>query len=387
MRKIKVLHVFGDCIFFDSVSDLFDKVDVLDNVYAYYLQNRRHEFKYIKKAEKITVFTNKEEYLKLFSDNRIDVVYFYSFPGCYYNLVRKHVAADKIVIWWEWGYDIYDNVRGLRPLVDLSLYKSKTKDFFTTYLFFKKSFIRNCIKKVVAPFYRKAQKDAISRIDYCSTVFPIEYEILKKLDFFTAKPFLLQGSIDYMKSDFVYNFDTGNILVNNSGRALANHLDILDVLERVNIGSRKIILPLSYGDVNFIKFLKKRINTSCISKSMQMLDTFLPYDEYFAIINSCTHAVFGAIRQHAVGNILSCFRCGVKVFLYNDSLGYKHFKEAGFIVYAIESDLNEIELSKNLTQSEAYNNYKLSFCGIYSHNDAVNRLKNAFIEIIENRLV
>ena len=89
------------------------------------------------------------------------------------------------------------------------------------------------------------------------------------------------------------------------------------------------------------------------------LDTFLPRDEYKALLSSITHAIFGHIRQQALGNIYLCLRRSVKIYLYKDSLIYKQLKEWGYIVYTIDEDLTEESLKTVLQEEMAFHNYTL----------------------------
>ena len=58
-------------------------------------------------------------------------------------------------------------------------------------------------------------------------------------------------------------------------------------------------------------------------------------------MSGCTHAIFGMIRQSGLGNIYLCFRKGIKVFLFKDSILYKQFKTDGYHVFSIEDELND----------------------------------------------
>ena len=75
---------------------------------------------------------------------------------------------------------------------------------------------------------------------------------------------------------------------------------------------------------------------------------------------SCSHAVYGTLRQQALGNIFNCFRTGVKVFLYRDSMNYLQFLKDGFAVFAIE-DMTSDDLSTPLSRAEAVRNNHLYY--------------------------
>ena len=63
-------------------------------------------------------------------------------------------------------------------------------------------------------------------------------------------------------------------------------------------------------------------------------------DEYDEILNTCSYALFGHLRQQAIGNIITCIQKGIKIFLSEKGVMYSYFKEMGCSVYSLESDLS-----------------------------------------------
>jgi hypothetical protein len=150
-----------------------------------------------------------------------------------------------------------------------------------------------------------------------------------------------------------------NILVGNSAAITNNHLDILKLLEKHKISyNSNIIIPLSYaGDNTFKQFLLKKIKKSN-QTNIKFLTDFISIDKYCNILNTCQYAIFGHIRQQAMGNIYRCLYQGSKVFLYEESVAYKYLKEQGYVIYAIE-DINNYELNTPLSENEKHHNRKL----------------------------
>lgn len=77
------------------------------------------------------------------------------------------------------------------------------------------------------------------------------------------------------------------------------------------------------------------------------------------MIKSCSYAVFGSLRQHAIGNINLCLRYGIKVFLYKDGITYKQLTKDGYHVFTIDFHLNEHELSKPLLKEQIIHNQNI----------------------------
>ena len=83
----------------------------------------------------------------------------------------------------------------------------------------------------------------------------------------------------------------------------------------------------------------------------------LPQNEYEDVLSSVSHAIFGAIRQQALGNIYNCLLRGVKVYMYEDSILYKELKKKGYVIFTIESDLTTDSLSQCLCERDARTNH------------------------------
>ena len=122
MSDLKILHVFPDDKFFDEISSLFDEIDGVINLYVFYTKNPNYKFKYTKSYSKIRFESDIKNYLSLFKDPNIDVIFYHSLSPTYYKYV-KYTDEKKINIWWAWGYDIYST-----GIVDIKLYLPLTID-------------------------------------------------------------------------------------------------------------------------------------------------------------------------------------------------------------------------------------------------------------------
>lgn len=355
-KTITILHVFPDDKFFDSVSNFFNALPNINNLFCYYSKNNK-PFKYIKKENIIKKYTDWNEYTLLFKSPNIDIIYFHSIPINYYKLF-KYIDQQKIVIWWCWGYDIYNSYGLLKPLINIDLYKPLTKQIST----------KGKISKIIFHYLKsltllKLRKDILNRVDYFSPVIPIEYELMTNNPTFRAKPFMLESGpgLAYMvKNDLKPLNKAQNVLIGNSLTLTNNHLDIFEKIKNIELSkSRTYIVPINYGNGFDQNILKRKAQT--IPAQFKWLESFIPIEEYKNLFNSITHAIFGHMRQQAMGNINMCLRNGIKIFLYKDSIIYKQLKSRGYYVYSIDSDLNENSLDEILSEKEALHNYELFY--------------------------
>lgn len=347
-----ILHIIRDDKFFDGVSDFFDSIPSIKNIYLFYSPKRKFRFNRIKKIDKLTIVHNAKVYHQFFSDPTIDVIYFHALPSSNYHLY-KYIDRKKIVIWWSWGFDIYSKYMGLDPLLKVDLYKPITK----LYCDYKK-IIKEIAKYTIGVFFRShyvlKRKRMINRVDYCKTVLPIEYTLLQKNAFFRAKPF---NYYPFKERPFTFHCSTNNLLLGNSATPTNNHLDVISELKKVGTSLfDKIIIPINYGNRKYADYIKRKItiHNACF------LEKRLPFNDYSALMDSCSHAIFGHLREQSIGNIFMCLWKGIKVFLYKDSIAYQQFKiNDGFVIYSIEDDLSEKELLTPLSLNDAKYNYNL----------------------------
>ena len=314
-----------------------------------------------------------DEGMVLIRDGAYDAIVFHTLFADYYPLVLS-VPEGKPVIWISWGADIYYDRKGSRAL---PLYKPLTKEF----LYGRVSLLKR-LKRFVKRFIPtgkdqrardKVQKKAISRVDFCSTIIRSEFERLDRLSFFKAKyfPFSYVGK----KKKVIPHFDSGasSILINNSADLSGNHLDILDCLGKKGITNPKVI-PISYGRDRMR--IKSALTPFINADSDLLLENFMGIQEYCDVLHHCRAAVFGHIRQQALGNIELCLKAGMKVFLYKDSLMYKHCVEMGIKIFSIEEDLTKRNVDEPLSENEINENCRILH-ELYDYDGVVSRVKGA----------
>ena len=302
-----------------------------------------------------------------------------------------NIPHNKTVIWCSWGGDIYYSSGFLKPLIEVDLYKKITSKAFANSPTWKTR-VKRAIKDMVNPSrvverckqQRLIEGDikhsallrerAISRIDLCSTVIETEYLALKRLSFFKAEyfPFKYVSKDDSSAQCLPFN---GNcILVGNSRDPSNNHLDVLHYLKQVGI-SNTIIIPLSYGEPKTLEVLREKYGTC---KTMIFLTDYLCRKDYFRMIQRCKVAIFGHIRQQALGNINQCLLQGSKVFFFKDSIVYKFYKEQGVKVFSIERDLNRNSINSVLSVGDISRNREI-INRLWNYNTVKERVKESLI--------
>ncbi len=356
-RPIRILHVFRDDKFFDVTSGVFDALEGVENLYYFHAPDPAHKFRFIRRTDRVKVFNSKEDYVRNFSDPDIDIIYFQSMHHSVFHLFQ-HIDPAKKVIWWCWGYEIYSPSRLLPPLLPIKCYGALTAKQVRKKLWSKYNLLRYPYW-ILRYFHDiRLRKKVISRVDYFSPVLPIEYDLLRAAcPYFRAKPFMMRGA-GWAESPYCPPHKTaGNVLIGNSLTHPNNHLEIFEIIRPFRLKGQQYILPVSYGGEYGFTEIKRLANLP--EGSTRWLEGFMPREEYDALFAGITHAIFGHLRQQALGNIYICLSRGVKIFFFKESLIYKSLTADGYAVFTIEDDLSENALQTPLSDAEAEKNYAI----------------------------
>lgn len=363
---IKILHILHDEKFIDGAIDTFNSTSAMN---TYVSIEDTKPFNRIKLHASDILIVERTEILSFIISGGFQLVAFHTLTRDKYELVLQIPKHIK-VLWLSWGYDIYQPWNDMPAVLPIEIYKPLTKEMISSTCSLVKRIKRKLKKVIFYKRYRNArlenqrilqaeielQKQLIRRIDYLSTVLPFEYDLLAQLDGFRAKYFPFQYVSRNAFSLDTINENASKILLGNSATATNNHIDVLDVLKKNNI-QLECMIPSSYGDMDYLYKFKYTFSNI---PNLKFLDTFMSKNEYIAMLKSCRVGIFGHIRQQAIGNLLFCMLQGSKIFLYKDSVAYKYFKKAGYIVYTIDNDLTEENVSKLMIEDEREINRKLA---------------------------
>ncbi len=385
---IRILHLVSDMIFTDRMMQLFDSLPNTEDTYLYRIsQSGETAILKIKDKNRLTLAKSEENYYSYFRDNKYDVVLLHGFFEDTYRVVNQ-IPDNTILICWLYGVELYTSNKYASALIDIPLYKPLTSKLLPCIKYRTKMKVANIIHNVRTNA-RRLRIKSLSRIDYISTVLPIEYEMLcAKYPNFRAKPFMIRGIRTYVTNERRTPNTLGHILVNHSSVYWNNHIDILQQLSPIIPSmERKMIMPLSYGYPKLREYLMEYTEKKGLKDYVQIVNNLLSKDEYEKMVSGCSHAIFGMLRQGAIGNIYLCFRLGIKVFLYKDSINYKQLKIDGYKIYTIEEDLNEEELNQVLSEEDITYNRELFYSQLQSEsvNSSIKAIQEQFDNLIKKK--
>ena len=358
---IRFLHIIRDDKFAEGTIKEFDKKEQIESKYI--LFQKKAELKYLKDNQRVIAYRDKKQFVKEIKSDDYDVLFFHSLSPVAYWMIN-YIPSDKVVIWWAWGYDIYGGVMGARLFVQLDGLKVQTKILSKNKNI--KRFCRDFVGKMwISSLFFKYRHKIIKRINYFEPVQNMDYRLMsEQVPGFSAKEFYhYYGYYGEKPFSDRSTLKSPSILIGNSATLEENHVDVWESIKGVLPQKMKVIIPLSYGDKEYAQKVKARISATAFH--IEFLDTFLPSDEYFALVDNCAYAFFGSIRQHAMGNIYHALNNDIKVFLYKDSVMYGYLINMGFVVYAIEDvnincfcPITEEEHNQNMIAFEREDKYR-----------------------------
>lgn len=379
---MRLLHCVTDEKFIDGAIALYDEDPRVENIWVHFVKENLVSLNYIK-SPKVKIL-NIDKFDELIKD--VDVIVLHSLPAL---CVEKIISIpDRVkIIWYAWGYDLYD---GGNPLIPLRLYLPETLKIYNGLT--KSPTIFKAIKRSIEKFLRAKKNEyafVLPKVDYFSGVFPYEYSIVKNrypefrassVDFYYASPqFFIK---DILPTD-VSN-ELCNIMIGNSANITNNHADALNFVSKyVSLSkSDKVIIPLSYGGTKEYVNIVKDVSYKLLGDKVNVLplDKYLPADEYWCLTSNCRIAIYSHVRQQASDNIFYQIMIGAKVYFTIRSEAFSFLKSIGLKVFSMEEDYSVVNTP--LTYDEIMHN-RMILTKYYSVSTHVNRVKKINTQLLE----
>lgn len=378
-----ILHLVHDDKVVPRMISQFEEVCPGNNIYICVSGYKsKSELKFLKDNPHVILSQTKE--VSRIPWKSIDKVCFHYLTfkkiRYYCKLCVMHNIKNPQIIWFMWGGDIYDVLerrglkmysdnnsfynalnknsgyaRSIKGLMELRIQKMRCflSDFFKCYFFDKKFDYVVCNSKEEFDLFCKY----------------VKFSKCKKLLHYHYYP--IEDTLGKLKDVVAHGH---SIIIGNSASPSNNHEYILQHLKGIQLGERKVYVPLSYArNEKYVKNVKEKYT---VLSNVVMIDDFLPLEDYYHLLSECSTFIYGHFRQEAWGNILVALYLGGKVYVSKKSIFPSYLESMGF-VYFITEDI-EKTFYKNLTKEEIDNNRNIAMMN-YSRD--INR-KN--IELICN---
>lgn len=359
--KLKLIHICNDEKFIDAAINQFATFETVESLFFIVAKNRSVSL--VKKINSnVIIFGTIQEAVQKANASDAHAVVLHSIFFRISDLSK--LKTPIILCCWgkETYYDINDNEK---KIILLDLYKPKTRTLLQTAKSNRPLIekIKSFIKKFGIYQLRNRQyKHFFQKLIAISTVLPEEFALIghpEKMRF-PLRYMSLKPQRRTIQTRNRAEGTTPRILVGNSLNATNNHADILEKLN--SLGKKiEVVLPISYGGKEPYKKALKEFVSHLENIIPIYLDSFMERIEYQKILDSCDAAIFGHIRQQAVGNISYMISYGYKVFLYKESVCYQHFKNLGCTIFTIDDDLEKELDHLTLDKTSAQKNNDLWF--------------------------
>jgi len=362
-EPVKILHLILDEKFIDFVSGLFSENAGAENRFVLQSSDLSVPLKHVLKTSlwrQVDRSYNRSE--EAGHDlNWCDCLLIHFMTGDCIRLMQR-IPAHVKVLWSGWGGDYYhflcDENMLYEPMTQALVAGIKSAQQ-------AKTVSPKEMSKAAAvqeQFRREVLLPSLGRVDYFSAPIREDYESLRAAlgARFTAEFIQLNyASIDHTFQNADAAFSGQNILVGNSATSTNNHLEVFKILARLDLGTRKVVVPLSYGSPEYREIIQAKGRDWLGDHFMPLVD-FLPLDEYNLLTSSCSIAIMNHVRQQALGNIGFMLHQGARVVLNARGATYRYFRRMGIHIQSIEEIESDPSLiSTPLSAQQAADNRKI----------------------------
>lgn len=330
----KITHIITDDKFLDAAYTAFESVYPNQNEFIVF--SKSTELKHLKliKPRFLPTYYLYSAFL-IQKSVQADIVVFHSMNDVSLK-VLKSLPNNIKTIWLGWGFDYYD-------LTDHQLFQKKT-------LIYKRktdSSLKNRLRKVKRLKSIYTKKKLLPKIDVFSPVLYEDYQLVKtSLSKFPPK--FMSWNYGTLEDNYIRGFEGkeingNNILLGNSASLTNNHLDAFDLLKTIDLSSRNVITPLSYGNLRYKQDIIQQGEMLLGSIFTPLVD-FMPIDDYIKTLQSCSIVIMNQLRQQALGNIIISLYLGAKIFLNKNNPVFHYLKKHEVYIYNIENLEHEINI-------------------------------------------
>jgi len=250
----------------------------------------------------------------------------------------NQVTKPPKVVWFMWGGDGYHLGKFYN---DFLLPKTKALKWKLGFKQFRKGGWKDLGKMLLGSmsdyiYPNNEVLKAIRKADFIVPVIPQDYELLTSRYDLNAQLFHLNYVNDaFVTHPEVHESQSKNILLGNSAHYSNNHIEVIDKLAAENLEDRQVIIPISYGDKVYGRYIKNYAH-DLLGDNVRVLDSYLPLDEYRALIDSCDTVIMNQCRQQAVGNLIIALWFEKTIYLNKSSGLFDYMMDNNFHILDID---------------------------------------------------
>ncbi len=260
-------------------------------------------------------------------------IHFLSTTAAY--LIRR-LDKNTTVNWLIWGGDLYNlpkvrkHIKGIAPIRGI------------------KERISYKLLELVLPRIQRIFAN------------PGDLHVLDQYLRLNAKKYTLNYLLDINHFQSFDQSPSKVILIGNSDDPANNHLELLQRLS-IKVGkTTRILMPLSGVSNSYTKQIEQSAQEKF--ENVEILDRFVPYDEFHQLLGKCCSLVYGHRRQQGMATLFPFLLSGRRCYFPRENPFYKFLKENNFNVFNLDEidlksiflPLSEKEKAQNLTLLTSY---------------------------------
>lgn len=308
---MKILHIATTN--FDVIKTFVKFVDCNFDInnHTFLIMSKSHKVPMELKRYSNVIILNPSNFVSLFKIiykmYKFDKIILHSLNKTYFQLILLFAFTIHYKIFWiAWGADLYE-------------WKSSKKNL--KYIVRNKIFrqIRIRIKYFVGIFlpdieFFKNEFKSDAKTFHASYVGSVQSEFYKKE--------MKQCSIEEKKQ----KNECINIQIGHSCTPILNHLEVLNELKKFRSENINIFIPLSYGDKKYGDMIENEAK-KIYGDKVVCLRKIINKDLYYDFLATIDIAIFNTSRQIALGNITPMLYMEKKIFIPEESVMYKFYRE------------------------------------------------------------
>lgn len=361
---MRILHLTPDEKFFSTTKRIYDAAFPNENKYIVLSKNNSQD-RFIAPSDNV-LHVEKQYWFSNALKHEVqncDCLIIH-FMNPWFAQAIKHANHKTLVVWSGWGGDYYDYMEWykdnlLLPETKEMLWQSNKSGYGGFIKRTKRKLLDNC-KAIVNYNWR----NTFSRVDIIS-IYPNELKFLQagipqlsaefhQLYYFSVEDVFEKGPL---------TMDGPNILIGNSANPTNNHIELFNLLKKLDLDGRILITPLSYGNERYADMIERR-GRQMFGEKFLPLRNYMPIDEYNKFIQSCGFVFMNHVRQQAIGNVTTALYKGAKVFLRKENLVNAFYRDLDIVHFDMpESGNVGQDIFNRLPDIDRENNRRL----LYAH--------------------
>lgn len=361
-----IIHFGTDEKYMNNIIWMFEKINPKNNTYIILVPSPAYKLKYLKTCTEIELYcANPKSDKRIISDLiHYDLSILHGLNFFNSKIVLKAPSKTKF-LWLLLGAEIYNNPY----LHQKHVFGAKTHEVFQT----KNSF-KNSMKNYIYDFIyflrhgtlnpQKSIAQAAKKVEYLGATLEEDFQLFRQKNYiskFAKYIYFAHYPAELLFKDIHTRVISGNqILLGNSASKSNNHLELFEILEKKDIGDKKVLTPLSYGDSKYADKIIE-VGYSKFSYNFTPITKFMDAKNYYKLLCKCNVTIMNHYRQEAFGLILAMLWMGSKVFLHPKNTIYPFLKRIGIQVFCIVNDLenNDSSFLEPLTETQITENREI----------------------------